>query len=158
MMSDIFDRGGASFVIHLIQTLLQPAIHPIRHDVEEGQHSHSGTVDHFFLFLKKGVRAGCARIYDCGDARLQREICRNPQRHRMCSSLRSKPVQRRSAVANVVMNVDQSGSHVELRDVHNFSGLICRNIFFDSRNLPLEYRNVTHLINVIGRINNVPAF
>jgi hypothetical protein len=32
------------------------------------------------------------------------------------------------------------------------------NIFFDSGNLALEYGNVAHVVDVIGRIDNVAAF
>ena len=76
----------------------------------------------------------------------------------MRSAFRSEPVEWRSSVTDVVMNIDQAGRDEELRNIHNLSGLVGGNIFFDRCDLALEYGDVAYIVDVIGRIDNVTAF
>ena len=115
-------------------------------------------VDDFLLFLQKGLCTCRARIHDRGDSRLQRHIGRNSQGQRMRSRFRSEPVEWGSSMANVVVNVNQSRSNVKLRDIHNLSGLISRNVFFDRSDFSVEHSDVADLVDVISRIDYVSAF
>src|SRR5580765_971642 len=47
------DGVDTKFHIHFVQALFKPTVHAICHDIQEGQHSYSGAVNDFFLFLKK---------------------------------------------------------------------------------------------------------
>src|ERR1700691_324586 len=133
------DGGGAKFGVHLIQTLFQPASHPIPDDIQESQNAHLGAIDDFLLLLQEVFAACRTCIDDGGHARLQRHIRRDAKWESVRSGFRSEPVERRSSVADVVVNIDQSRCDQELRNIHNLSRLIGRNIFFDSSYLALEY-------------------
>src|SRR5712691_6046199 len=45
-----FDGGGAKLGVHLVQALLEPAAHAIRHDVQKSEHSHFRSINDFFFF------------------------------------------------------------------------------------------------------------
>ncbi len=78
--------------IHLVQSLLKPTAHPIRHDVQESQHAHSGAVNDFFLFLEERLGTGGAGIYDGGHTGLQRQIGRNSKWQSMRPRVGREPV------------------------------------------------------------------
>jgi hypothetical protein len=61
-------------------------------------------------------------------------------------------------MANVIVNIDQSGRDVEVRDIHDLSGLVRRNIFFDGSDFALENRDVSYFIDVIRGVNDMTAF
>src|SRR5579872_117681 len=151
------DRGSACFGIHFIHTLFKPTLHAVPNDIQESENAHSGAVDDLFLFLQERLRPSRTRIYNRSDSGLEGHIGGNAERQCVHARLRREPVERRSSVTNMVVNVDQPGSYVELRDVNNFPGLISRNIFLDSCDLALEHSDVTHLINVIRGIDHMPA-
>jgi len=60
-------------------------------------------------------------------------------------------------MTHMKVNVDEPGRNVELRDIHDFSSLVSRNVFFDSSDFALENGDVSHLVNVIGRVNHMTA-
>src|SRR5258705_10469621 len=60
-------------------------------------------------------------------------------------------------MTHMKVNVDEPGRNVELRDIHNFSGLVSWNVFFDSSDFTLEDGDVSHLVNVIGGVNHMAA-
>ena len=153
----LLDGVDTKFHIHFVQALFKPTVHAICHDVQEGQHSYSGAVDDFFLFLKKRLRPGGACIHDGGHAGLQCHISRNSKWQRMCSRVGREPVQRRPAMTDMVVNIDEPGRYIEIRDIHNLPGLIRRNVFLDGSNFALENTDVSYLIDVIRRVNHMAA-
>ena len=60
-------------------------------------------------------------------------------------------------MTNMIVNVDQPGRNVELRDIHNLSGLVSRNVFFHGSDFALENGDISHFVDVIGGINHVSA-
>src|SRR5438477_5836123 len=75
----------------------------------------------------------------------------------MCARVRRKPVQRRSSETDVVMNIDETGGDIELRDIYNLCSLVFRNVLFDGSDFALEDGNIPYLVNVISRVNHMPA-
>src|SRR5579859_4266519 len=75
----------------------------------------------------------------------------------MCARFGSKPVQRRSSVADMVVNIDQARGNVEIGYVHNLSGLVCGYVFIDGSDFALDDSYISHLVDVIGRIDHMAA-
>src|SRR5580765_3999643 len=69
-----------------------------------------------------------------------------------------KPVQWRPAMTHMVVDINQARCYIEIRNIHNFPGLIRRNVFLDGSDLALENTDVSYLIDVIRRVNYMPAF
>src|SRR5581483_1483714 len=137
--------------------LLQAALHAISNDIQESQDAHFGGVDGLQLFLQKGIGARGAGIHDGGDARLQSQIRRNSQWRFVRSRLGREPVQRSSAVADVVVNVNQARGDVQSGSIHDFAGLRGRNIFVEGGNLAVRDRNIHDAVKPVGRIDDVSA-
>src|SRR5215831_8008800 len=135
---------SANSGIHLIQTALQTTVHSIGHDIQKGQYADSSPVDYLLLLLKESLSTGSACVDNRGDAGLQRHICGNAEGERVRARLGSEPVQWRPPMADVIVNIDQTGRHVQVRNIHDLAGLIRRNTLLDRRNFALEYGYISH--------------
>ena len=69
-----------------------------------------------------------------------------------------KPIERRAAVGDVHVNVDEAGSDVKAGDIDNFSRFGGGNIFCDGSDFAAGNGNVHHFINVICGIDTWPPF
>ena len=153
----LLDGLGAALHIHLVHGLFQVALHPVGDDVQKGQHPHLGAIDDFFLFQKKRVGSRTSRVHHGGHAGLQRDVRGDPVRGQVGTALRGKPVERRAAVADVDVNIDEPGGDVEPGGVHHLSRLAGGNIFFDGGDFVFYHRHVHHSIHIVRGINHVAA-
>ena len=76
----------------------------------------------------------------------------------MSPGFRREPVQRRPAVANVIVDIDEPGGDVKLRDVHDLSGQVSRKVFLHSSDLPCRNCDIADFVDVIRRVDDVTAF
>ena len=152
-----FDGVDAALDVHLVDALLETAAHAVGDNVEEGENAYFGVIDDAFLFLEKRFGAGSASIDDGGYARLKSEIGRNAKGIFMRASFRIEPVERSAAKSGVVMDIDEAGGDVETGRVHDLSGRIGGNVFFDGSDFAAGDSDVHYGVNVVGRIDDVAA-
>ncbi len=124
---------------------------------KKGQHPHLGAIDDFFLFQKKRVRAGTSRVHHGGHARLQRDVRRDPVRRQVGTAFGGEPVERRAAMADVDVNIDEPGGDVEPGGVHHLSRLAGGNVFFDGGDFVFHHRHVHDCVHVVRGINHMAA-
>ena len=60
-------------------------------------------------------------------------------------------------MTHMIVNINESGRNVEVRDIHNLPALVRGNIFFHGSDLVMEDADVAYFIDVIGRVNYVAA-
>ena len=83
----LLDRGRAELRVHLVDGLLEAAVHTIGDNVKKSQHSHPGVVDDFHLFLEESLGARGSRVHDRRHSRVQRDVRGNAQRRGEASAL-----------------------------------------------------------------------
>ena len=111
-----------------------------------------------FFFEEKGFRASGAGIDDGGDAGLQNEISGNGVRLDVGAGGGIKPVERRTTVGDVHVNVDKAGSDVETGDIDHLGGGGSWDIFLYRGDFTGGYGDIHDAVNVVGGIDDVAAF
>src|SRR5258708_39055479 len=76
----------------------------------------------------------------------------------MNAPFRSEPVERRAAVTNVVVNVDQSRRNVKPGYIDHFLRLGRGNVFAHGGDFAAGNRNVEPRVNIVGGIDDMSAF
>src|SRR5260370_27734597 len=76
----------------------------------------------------------------------------------MSASFRGEPVERRTAVTNVIVNVDQSRRNVKPVYIDHFLCLGRGNIFAQGGDFAAGNRNVEHRVNIVSGIDDMSAF
>jgi hypothetical protein len=138
--------------------LFKPAVHAIGDDVEKCQNADLRAIHDLFFFKKKGVRSGSSGVHDGGGAGDQSQIGGNAERLKMGPGCGGKPVEGGAAVTDVVVDVDEPRNDVQASHVNNFLGLTRRNVFLDGGDFSRSDRNVEVRVNLVGRIDDMPAF
>ena len=130
------DRLGAELGIHLLDGLLEAAVHTISDDIKESQHPDLGMVDDFLLFLQEGIGPGGSRVHNRCHSCRKRNVRRDAQGGGVRACLRRKPVKGSSPVAHMEVNIDKAGSYVQAGYIDHFLRLACRNALGNCRYLP----------------------
>ena len=80
-----------------------------------------------------------------------------PYGRQVSTALRGEPVKRRTAMADVNVNIDEARRYVEPGGVHHLARLTGGNVFLDGGNFVFRYRHVHHPVHVVRGINHMAA-
>lgn len=152
------DGVGAALHIHFVDILFETTAHTVGDNIEEGEDADGGVIHDAFFFLEKGFRASGTGVDDGGDAGLQDEISGNGVGLDVGAGGRIKPVERRTTVGNVHVNIDKAGSDIEAGDIDHLGGGGSWDIFLYRGDFAGGDRDIHDAINVVGGIDDVAAF
>src|SRR6266496_1961498 len=57
----------------------------------------------------------------------------------------------------MVVNINEPGRYIKLRDIHDLPGLVSRDVFLNGSDLAIENTDISHFVNVIRRVDHVAA-
>ena len=128
--------SSAELGIHLLDGLLEPAVHPISDNIQESQHPDLGMVNDFLLFLQERVGACRSRVHNGRYSCRQRNVSGDAQGGDVRTRLGCKPVKGSSPVAHMEVNIDKARRDVQAGYINHFLRLARRNGLGNCRNLP----------------------
>ena len=130
-------------------------------------------IDDLFFFLEKGVRAGGPGVDDGGYAGLQGQVRWDSKRNKLAARIGGEhgndgnfvirriggePIQRCAAVPDVVVDVDETWSHIETGDIHDLPGLAGRNVLFHCRDPAQGNSNIHLCVQPVRGVNEMASF